>query len=149
MDLFFSWFWDSQLEPMTPTVGANEGSVSTVWSAEGKRPEFVSAKRASSAPQAREATIERTGLRIPPAPHKLSTCILAGAITIVILFWTKRTVSPSIQKNIHLMIFHGRPPRWNCILHPQTVVSYPPCSPARQPALSAKSRKFAPWFQTV
>ena len=44
---------------------ANEGSVSPVGSAEGKRPEFVSAKRASSAPQAREATIERTGLRIP------------------------------------------------------------------------------------
>ena len=60
MDLFFSWFWDSQLEPMTPTVGANEGSVSTVWSAEGKRPEFVGAKRAASLLQGRAATIERT-----------------------------------------------------------------------------------------
>ena len=39
-------------------MGANEGSVSTVWSAEGKRPEFVGAKRAASALQARAATIE-------------------------------------------------------------------------------------------
>ncbi len=24
MGLFFSWFWDSRLEPMTPTVGGKE-----------------------------------------------------------------------------------------------------------------------------
>ena len=40
--------------------GANEGSVSTVGSAAGKRPEFVSAKRAASPLQGRAATIERT-----------------------------------------------------------------------------------------
>ena len=46
---------------MTPTiVGANEGSVSTVWSAEGKRPEFVGAKRAQAPLQGACATIERT-----------------------------------------------------------------------------------------
>ena len=41
-------------------VGANEGSVSTVWSAEGKRPEFVGAKRAQAPLQGVCATIERT-----------------------------------------------------------------------------------------
>ena len=41
-------------------VGANEGSVSPVGSAEGKRPEFVNAKRAASPFQGRAATIERT-----------------------------------------------------------------------------------------
>ena len=41
-------------------AAANEGSVSPVGSAKGKRPEFVSAKRAASALQARAATIERT-----------------------------------------------------------------------------------------
>ena len=39
---------------------ANEGSASTVWSAEGKRPEFVSAKRAQAPLQGACATIERT-----------------------------------------------------------------------------------------
>ena len=45
---------------------ANEGSVSTGWSAEGKRPEFVGAKRAQAPLHGVCATIERTGLRIPP-----------------------------------------------------------------------------------
>ena len=44
-------------------AAANEGSVSPVGSAKGKRPEFVSAKRAASALQARAATIERTERR--------------------------------------------------------------------------------------
>ena len=39
-------------------AAANEGSVFPVGSAEGKRPEFVSAKRAASALRARAATIE-------------------------------------------------------------------------------------------
>ena len=39
---------------------ANEGSVSTVWSAEGKRPEFVSAKRVQTPLQGGCTTIERT-----------------------------------------------------------------------------------------
>ena len=74
MDLFFLGFGsvDSNLWLRGPTiVGANEGSVSTVWSAEGKRPEFVGAKRAASLLQRRAATIERTEhmvrvLLIPP-----------------------------------------------------------------------------------
>ena len=40
--------------------GANEGSASTVWSAEGKRPEFVSAKRVQTPLQGVCTTIERT-----------------------------------------------------------------------------------------
>jgi len=51
--------------------GANEGSASTVWSAEGKRPEFVGAKRAQAPLQGACATIERTGLRIPPGVRKI------------------------------------------------------------------------------
>ena len=49
---------------------ANEGSVSPVGSAEGKRPEFVSAKRAQAPLQGTCATIERTGLRIRSAQIK-------------------------------------------------------------------------------
>ncbi len=52
---------------MTPTiVGANEGSVSPVGSAEGKRPEFVGAKRAQTPLQGGCATIERTDIGSSP-----------------------------------------------------------------------------------